>query len=188
MGSGKAKRTEAANDRSVNEAKAELKTVNPFEQRLNSRSMKFMDWQDGTGEYAGKPRDITQAPGMSDTLDLYGGANQIANTERFGDGAVRLADPAAGSAYGTQMKQQKDMQLYDNRAAGVSNALGNLRAENTGQVSDLMNRDFARKNAVFGAESENRRDYYARPKKQNPWMTALKIGLGGVSTLAKGGI
>jgi hypothetical protein len=185
MGSGKAKKQEQQNDRYVRTAINDVKTINPLEQRLNSRSMKFFDWQDGTGEYAGKPRSILDAPGISDTLDLYGGAEQLANTERFGDGAVRLADPAAGSAYGTQMKQQKDMQLYDNRAAGVSNALGVLKAENTGQVGDLMNRDFARKNAVLGAESENRRDYYARPVKKPLWETIAGLAIGG-ATAASG--
>lgn len=167
MPSGKKKQEAAGYDTRVNQAITEVKTVDPLEAKLKARSQKFLDWEDGTGEYAGKPRNILDAPGIGDALDIYGSAESLADTEQMGSGAMRLADPASGTTYGTQMKQLAASDRYNTRAAGLSNALGGIKADATGQIGGLLDRDFARKSTIAGLESSNRRDYYNRPQKQS---------------------
>lgn len=187
MPKGKQKNIEQQNQTATTNAIAAVSAVNPFQAQVNAQIQKSLDWKNGTGEFAGKPRNIMDAPGFSDATDVYGTSRNATELDRKGGGALNLADPASG-AYADQMKTQNNLDFSNNRAEGLSSAVANMQENNLRQLNQSIDRDAAQKNAVAGFTMQNQQNYYQRPKKESIWKTILKTAIGGASTLAKGGM
>lgn len=174
----KGKDKERVYDVRTNAAIEETKKLSPLEQWQTDQQNKTLRWLDGAGEYAGKAKNILDMPGMENTVDVYGSSRAATETDRYGGGALNLANPSSG-AYANQQKQLNNFNFANNRAEGISNAAANLKAQNLGQMNMLIDRDTARKNTAANLEMENRRDYYNRPKQSPWWATALGLATGG---------
>lgn len=175
MGSGKNKRQETQLNNRVDAAITNVKTESPLEKRLNARAERFFNWEDGTGEYANVPKDITQAPGMDAYLDVYGNAERLANAQRQAGGALNLANPASG-AYGDQIRSLQSQALYDQRAAGLNEGLQGIRGEAYGLADAGINRYMNRNNAVAGLEQQRLASFYSKPKQPSIWSSIIGAG------------
>lgn len=178
MGLSPGKKKAKAYDARVGTAISNVGTVNPLQAQIDAKTKKFLDWEAST-----TPKDITEAPGIDAHLDIYGNARRLADEERFGSGGVRLGS-TADSAYSAQLDQQKDMEMYDDRAAGLSGALSGLKDEAYGHAGRSINADTNRKLALAQLTMQDRRDYYGRPKKQSIWDKILNIGAQAVGAYA----
>jgi hypothetical protein len=149
-----------------------------FEKVAEARLKKYQDWEDAPG-----PHDIMQAPGMSDMLDIYGSAESLANKKKLGGNPAMALSEGGNANYATQLDEFNKQNRYDERAAGLSSGLQSTRAEAYGLGGSAAELEMNRKNAYAQGMMQNEQNYYNRPKKQNPWLTALKIGVGGLSAI-----
>ena len=184
MSKGKKKKEEAGYNTRVNESIENVKTLSPFAKWQGEQSQKWINYKDGTGEYAGKPRNIADSPGFSDVVDLYGANRTATQMERQGGGALNLADPSQG-AYASQQKQLNDFNYSNNRAENISNAVRTSEGNALGRMDTLIDRDINRKNTVAGLEMNNRNAYYNRPQKRGFWGQLAKFAIGGASGFAR---
>lgn len=177
MGSGgKAKKAEAGYKAASDAAIADVKRISPFQEQLNQKAQRFFDWEKGSGEYAGQPKDITNAPGISDYLNIYDSANRLAHEQRYGSGAMRLTD--TNSNYLAQLDQQKDYNLYNEKAGGVSNALQvGLKGENYGIANQSIDEQSNRFGQVAGLQTGQEYQYYNRPRKPS-FLDSFKTSFG----------
>lgn len=164
---GKGKKKVEAQEATTTAAINNVSTVDPLDAKIRAKAQRFMDWEDST-----QPKNILDAPGISDQMDIYGEAQGLADQEMMGSGAGQLANPSSG-AYQDQVKQLSANQRYDTRAAGLSNALQGLKAEAYGAADSSINRDFERKMASAQLNQGQLSQYYNRYKVQNPWYQKL---------------
>lgn len=178
---GKSQQKVGAQEDRTNAAIDNVGTVDPIEAQLRARTKKFMDWQDSTDPN----KNILDAPGISDYTDIYGAAENAANQEMMGSGAGALANPA-NAGYTAQLKELSANNRYNDKAAGISNALQGLKADNLGMANSAIQNDFQRKSATAGLEQNQLSQYYNRYKIQNPWYQKLwNAGLQGVQVASK---
>lgn len=161
---GKGKKKVNAQEQRASAAIQNVSTVDPLDAAMREKAQKMLDWEKSTGAN----KNILDAPGISDQMDIYGNAQALADQEMMGSGAGQLANPVSG-AYQTQVKELGRNQRYDARAAGLSDALQRLKAEALGLADTSIERDFRRKATTADLEQRQLGQYYNRYKKQNPW-------------------
>lgn len=161
------KKVNQAEQRTISSIDA-VSAPDPLDQRLRAKATKFLDWQDSTDAN----KNILDAPGISDQMDIYGEAQNLADQELMGSGAGQLAMPSSG-AYQDQIKELGKNQRYNTRAAGLSNALQGLKAESLGLADNSIEREMMRRLQSANLNLGNQAQYYNRYKKQNPWYQKL---------------
>ncbi len=151
-----------------------------YEQAVAKRFKTWTDWEDQTG-----PRDIMDAPGMDDMLDIYGSAEALADKRRMGNPAMALSGGGSGD-YANQLDSLEKMERHDDRAAGLSRGLQSLKAEAYGLGGSAAELESGRKRSYADLMLNQENAYYQRPKKKPLWQTIAGIALGGLS--AAGGV
>jgi hypothetical protein len=157
-----------AYDTRANTAIDRVQEVHPLENRIADITKRFFDYQEGVGEFAGRPKDVRDMPGMSDTFDSYANADLMANTERMGGGAMNLASPA-DSGFARQLQGLRQNQRYDIRARGLSDAARGVQDRAYGLANQTIDRQDARNRVGAGLELQNRAAIYGRPRQPNIW-------------------
>jgi hypothetical protein len=165
---GKGKKKVNAQEAKATQAIAAVAAPDPLEQKIREKQQRVIDWD----AYQGGDKNILNAPGIGDYMDIYGSANQAAEAEQMGGGAIRLADPSS-NAYAAQVKELGKNQRYDARAQGISDAWGMLKGDAYGQANNLIDRELQKKLGVAGLEQRQLGLLYNRYKKQNPWYQKL---------------
>jgi hypothetical protein len=112
----------------------------PYQKYLDAQFAKWSAFDNQTG-----PKDITQAPGMSDYLDIYGNADQAAAQDRIGDPSHAFTANLPG--FNNQLQSQRKMGMYDTRAEGLHNAYEQSRAQGLGEGATAADLDINRRNA-----------------------------------------
>lgn len=175
------KRNREMMDQKVDTSIAEVKEKTPLEKAREARALDLTNLIDRTGEYAGKPLDITDTKYMTPYLDIYGNADRQASVKKLGGGAMNLAD--TNSAYVSQLDKLQQDERYNTRASGLHDAWQGLKSEAAGLSGEQINADMIRRNSVMQAQFQNRSDFH-RQKAPNPWMTALNVGLQGLGAFS----
>ncbi len=156
--------------------------------RLDRIPNEFFDHLYGEGKWAGKPRNVLDTPGLGGTLDSYGFAQQAADQSRVGNPMVAFSGgQASPNPFLAQLQSQEKMKMYDAKAQGMNAALGDLRSQAQGLAQFSIGNEMTRKQAASNALSGFNKSFYDRKPAPNPWMTALKIGMGGVRGLTGAG-
>ena len=163
------------------------KEPSEFQKRLDARAMKFFDWDEGKGEFAGKPKDVTEAPGFSNLMDIYGNAEAMAGAERMGDPIAAFSGRGTSSnPWLARIAEQNKMKRYDARASGLNQGLADLKTEATSGAM-YGNENAMRRNSEYVSNLAGFNDrFYNRPQRVNPWMQALGLAVGGLG--AAGGV
>ena len=187
MSSGRDKRKEGYYQQQTQDAMSNYSADNPLQSAINKRAQARLDWGNSTA-----PKDVTTAPGFSDSLDIYGNAQNFANEQQHGGGAMRLAD--SNSGYSDQLKSLNSFNRFNERAEGLSDAFQQNRAEALGLAQNSISASDAKKLNTANLAMTQENNYYQRPQKQSFWTQMLggALGMGsayvtgGVSTLGRG--
>jgi hypothetical protein len=117
---------------------------------------------------------------MSDYLDIYGYANDAAKQKQFTP-AQALAGPGSAN-YAKQVDAQQEMNRYNTRAGGLSQAFAGLKGEAYGQSADAIQNDLARKQAYSAALGNYNNNFYQRPQKPPLWQQIAGVAMQGLQT------
>lgn len=139
--------------------------------------MRFLNWDESKG------KNIRDAPGMSDYIQIGQAAIDRANQDRMGTGALRLSDGGA-SGYAEKMKSLRQAEMGNQVGASLENALAGLRAEAHGSVMPLAQLDMNRSMGLAGMASQNNNSYLNRPRQQPFWQQMLLGAIQGGSAVA----
>src|SRR5205085_6017578 len=85
------------------------KEPSPLQKRLEGEDLKFLDWESGEGDYAGKPIDVYEAPGLGASRSLYEHAKAGQQGERAGIDALRMGLNAASPEYAANLAEQSKL-------------------------------------------------------------------------------
>lgn len=151
----------------------------PYQKYLDEQFAKWSAFDNQTG-----PKDITQAPGMSDYLDIYGNADRAAAESRIGDPAHAFTANLPG--FNNQLEQQRKTGMYDTRAAGLHNAYESSRAQGLGEGGTAADLDIARRNAYAQDMLGYNQNYYNRPRSVPLWQTLSQLAIGGLGAAGGG--
>ena len=165
---------------SANPAIQAVNAPSAFEQIAEKRLKKWTDWEDQAG-----PRDIMDAPGMGDMLDIYGSAEALADKRRMGNPAMALSGGGSGD-YANQLDSLEKMERHDDRAAGLSRGLQSLKSEAYGLGGSAAELESQRKRDYANLSLDQQERYYNRPKKPSLWERIAGLAVGGLS--AAGGV
>lgn len=157
-----------------------MSQVNPLEQMMTEEGVNFLKWDNG--QLGAK--DITKAPGMSASLDIYNRAKERSKQRRFGVGSIALSD--GNSGYADKLREQQNMEMEENAAGDLANAYRLKSAEVRGSVLPLATLDQSRRNAVADVSSGNLHAYLNRPKQKPFWQTLVESVGQGISYGSKG--
>ena len=144
-----------------------------------AKQLAFLKW-DGT-----KGKNIRDAPGLENHIQIGQAAIDRANQERMGTGALRLSDGGA-SGYAEKMKAMRQAEMGNQVGASLEQALGGLRAEANGSVLPLAQMDMNRSMGLVGMASQNNNAYMNRPRQTPFWQTLLMGAISGGSQVATG--
>lgn len=174
-------------EQQVNTAQAQVETaiqaVKPteLETKVQASSTKFLD-----DISAGK--DVKDIEGMSPYYDLYNGAVNAGEAEKYsGGGALSFAENGGNSNLATLLRGQQQARNEQAGAGQLYNALNARRGQVEGNIVPLlMNSQANRDNTVLGARTGIYQSVLAQPEKTPFWQSALLAGIGGASSIATG--
>lgn len=163
---------------SANPAIQQVNTPTAFETIAANKLKKFSDWENQTG-----PRDILDAPGMGDMVDIYGSAESLANQRRLSNPAMALSGGGSGD-YAKQLDALGKQDRYDQRAAGLSRGLQSLKSEAYGLGGSAAELETGRKGNYANLMLNQENAYYNRPKKPSLWERIAGVAIGGLGSAA----
>lgn len=157
----------------------------PLQERIDARAAKFFSWDDGTGEYAGRAKDVTEAPGMDNLLNIYGNADAMAARSRIGDPSNAFG-AGANPGFAKQREALGSMERYNTRAYGLNEGLNQIRGQTDAMADQSISNDMNRKQSYAQLLGQNSRDFYGRPQKVPLWKQIMGVAIGGLG--AAGGV
>lgn len=154
-------------------------TVSPLQKAYEQSQLDFLNWDKSQG------KDIRNAPGLDNYIQIGQSAMNKANQERMGTGALSLGDPGA-SGYTANLKSLRQNEMAREFGTGLEDALAGRRAEASGSVIPLASLNNQRNMGVLNASSGLLNMYMNRPKKTPWWQSLLNTGLqvGGQAAMA----
>lgn len=165
MGGGQAKRKREAEsywDAQARQANQAITQVDPLEAQWRQQQQDYLNWRSSDG------RDVAEAPGLSEYIQIGQAAQDRAKQERMGTGALQLGN-AANAGHVANLKTLRQNEAAQDFGTGLERAQAMRHAEATGSVMPLAslftNRNVAQaQNAgsMFGQWS-------ARPQPKNWW-------------------
>ena len=161
--------------------------VSEPQKELDEGTLKTLRFFNRTGEYAGKPMDVTDLPGYNALESIYGNANAYAQQKRVGNPLAAFSRNA-NPMFAKQLENQNAFERYNTRATGLSEAVGNAKAQAqalAGQSGDWnMNRNNAYTNALMG---QSQTHFGQKPKSAwDKFMDISGLVIGGAK--AAGGL
>jgi len=133
------------------------------------KQQKFLDWD------ASKDKNIEDAPGMQEHIQIGRSALNRFNRERMGTGALRLG---GSGGYADKLRVQKQAELSNEFGAGLEEALALRRAEANNSVIPLSQLTNNRLMGVAGIASNNYSSLVNRPRQQPFWQQLLMGAVG----------
>lgn len=165
----------------ANPAIQQINTPTAFETIANQRLKAFTDWENKPGA-----RDILEAPGIGDMVDIYGSAESLANQKRLGNPQMALSSGGSRD-YAKQLDSLDTQNRYDERAAGLSRGVASLKNEAYGLGGSAADLESQRKNQYANAMLEQQSEYYRRPKSVPLWQRIAGLAIGGVGAYGAAG-
>lgn len=141
------------------------------------KQLDFLNWDKQ------KNRNVADAPGLSNYIQIGQAALNRANRERMGTGALRLSDGGA-SGYAEKLKSLRQAEMGNEFGAGLENALAGLRAEANNSVLPLAQLNQSRLLGLTQIASGNNNAYLNRPRTQPFWQQLLLGAISGGSQVA----
>lgn len=178
MGSGGNKKTVQPDDNKTVAAIDAVNVKNPLQQSVDAKAQKFFDWDNSTG-----PKDVTEAPGFGDLVDIYGNAEAAQGQRRVGNPQAAFGS-TANPNFSHQLEQQGAMDRYNVRASGLNQGLQGLKAQAYGLADQSINNDMQRRQTYASLLGQNSRDYYNRPQKPSLWQQIAGVAIGGLQAAA----
>jgi hypothetical protein len=154
-----------------------VNTPSAYEKIAEEKLNKWRSWENQTG-----PKDIMDAPGMGDIVDIYGNAEALAKSRRLSQPGFALS--AGGNRdFQGQLSVLQNRQMLGDRAAGISRGLQGLKNEAYGLGGQAAELEAARKREYAQLSLANQQAYYNRPQKKSTWEKVAGIAMGGLSFL-----
>lgn len=161
----------------TNTAFNNAQTVSPLQQAYEKRQTDFLNWDNGA------KKNITDAPGMNDYIQLGQKALARQGEERYGTGALQLGGE---SGYADKMKVMKQQESAQQFGAGLEDALAARRAEAQGSVMPLASLDQSRKQGLLGFAGNQQQFYTQQANQPGFWQRLLFAGMNGASQVGAG--
>jgi len=106
----------------------------PLEERLKAQDMNWLDWSEGKQG----PIDVTRAPGLGPSLNLYERAAAGQQGEKMGLGALRMGEQASNPNLAALLSEQAKSHREQEAAGGLERAVGMRDAEVKGSALPLL--------------------------------------------------
>jgi hypothetical protein len=181
MGSGGNKvMADKPTDTRTQAAIAGTNTPTLLEQVGNQSLTNWQPWINPTGQ----KQDIMTAPGMDVSGDIYGNAASLAAQQRVGDPTHAFTANLPG--FNNQLQQQKAMNMYNTRAAGLSNAFQTAKAQALGLGQESAQEQINRQNMYGQLQNAYGTSYYNRPQQVPLWKQIAGLAMGGLSAVGGG--
>lgn len=186
MGFSKGKKVpETFSQKKVEEALVAAKVPTPAEQAQNVWINKGWDYLNRTGAYAGKPLDVTEAPGFDAQESIYGNAAALGDRRRVSVPGMAMSN--INPNYAAQLASQDAAQRYNVRAQGLTSGIAADQAQRLGMTQNSIENEMTRKARYLQALTGLNKDAEAR-RAQGGWgKTLLQVGLQGLGA-AGGGV
>lgn len=165
----------------ANPAIQQVNTPTPAELYFNKRFGDWTNWESQTG-----PKDILDAPGMGDMLDIYGSADSLANQRRLGNPGMALSGGGSGD-YARQVDSQTKQNMYDQRAEGLSHGLQGLKSEAYGLGGSAADLETNRKRSYADLMLDQQERYYNRPKRPSMFERIAGLAIQGLGAAGAAG-
>lgn len=182
-GGGRQERERAERERQLAAQNAQLmqqaQQVSPLQQAYEQAQLEFLNWDKSKG------KDVRNAPGLNNYIQIGQAAMDRAERDRQGTGALALGAPGA-EGYTENLKSLRKNEMGREFGAGLENALAGRRAEATGSVLPLATLNNSRNLGVLNANSQMLGTYMNRPQRQ-PWWHSLVGGLAQGVSYGSGG-
>lgn len=149
----------------------------PAQKAFEARQQAFLDWDNS------KDKNVVDAPGMSDYIQIGRAALERANREKMGTGALALTGGGA-EGYAEKLRQMNQREQANEFGAGLETALMQRRAEAQGSVMPLAQLNMNRSMGLAGLASQNNNSYLNRPRQQPFWQQLLMGAISGGSAVA----
>lgn len=168
-GGGRNRRNQDYWDAQNRQANQQITQVDPLEQQWRDQQQQYLTWRNSNG------RDVRDAPGLSDYIQIGEAAQHRAKQERMGTGALQLGN-AGNAGYTENLKTLRQNEAAQDFGTGLEQALGMRHAEATGSVLPLAqlttNRNVARAGhagSMFGQWNQ---------RQSRNWWDYLREGIG----------
>lgn len=125
----------------------QITQVDPLEAQWRQQQMDYLNWRNSPG------RDVRDAPGLSDYIQIGQAAQERAQRDRQGTGALQLGG-AGNAGYTENLKSLRQNEAAQDFGTGLERALAMRHSEASGSVMPLAqlttNRNVARANHSAG--------------------------------------
>jgi hypothetical protein len=164
----------------------------PLAERQRSRILRILDWDEGTGSFEGRPRNVEEMPGIEPYLDLYRNASERSAGERMGRGVISLGTEMQNPELAGRIREQQDVERQQQAAGQLEGAVTANLADATGSVLPYAQLEQSRAMNLANMASGNAasaRDAYiqmlTRPRRPG-FLSQLAMGMvGGLSSVAQ---
>ena len=159
----------------------EAQKKSPLQEALEKRSLEFLNWDNS------KDKNVTDAPGMNDYVQIGQAAMARAEQDRQGSGALALGGDGA-SGYAEKLKSLRKAEAGNAVGSGIENALNMRRAEAQGSALPLAQFDFQKNMALTNFAGNQNQSYLNRPRQTPFWQTLLLQGIRSGTSVATAGM
>lgn len=147
----------------------QITQVDPLEAQWRQQQQDYLNWRSSDG------RDVAEAPGLSEYIQIGQAAQDRAKQERMGTGALQLGN-AANAGHVANLKTLRQNEAAQDFGTGLERAQAMRHAEATGSVMPLAslttNRNVAQANHSAGMFSQ------WNQRKSKNWWDYLNEGVG----------
>jgi hypothetical protein len=159
----------------------------PLTERLRARDTAWLDWSEGKDAQGNAvPIDVTRAPGLGPSLNLYNRARLGEENERYGIGALRMGVQGSNPNLANLLKEQRTAHRERDAAGALEQAVATREAETTGSVLPLASLQQNQRMGLASLASGNANNalnnltqFVSRPRRRSFWQDLLLTGFSG---------
>lgn len=151
----------------------------PLTERLRQRDIAWLDWADQKDT----PIDVSRAPGLGPSLDLFSRARAGQQEERMGIGALRMGAQGTNADLANLLTEQRTARREQEAAGGLERAVAMRNAEVTGSILPLAQMQQQQRLGLAGLASGAAQDtlgnmssFVGRPRRRPFWQDLLLAG------------
>jgi hypothetical protein len=146
----------------------------PLEEKFKKQSSDRLDWEAGA-------RDINDPrAGLQDVLQIGKAAQERAQQERYGTGALQLGGEAG---YADKLKALKQAEMGEDFGTSLEQANMMRHAEATGNIMPLLSLDAQRRQSRLGFAGQMTSSYLNAPKEVPFWKQLVMGAVQGGSAM-----